>query len=87
MFTATCTSILNTGLLVEETHKALTDDDERELTAKESFRSEQTGPASSVGRVSAPGNGRSHVRSRGPDIPKSLKMVLAAPCLALRLTG
>ena len=26
------------GLLVEETRKALTDDEERELTARESFR-------------------------------------------------
>ena len=42
-----------------------------------------TGPDSAVGRVSAPGNGRSRVRSRAATFqsPK----VLAAPRLALRL--
>ena len=42
-----------------------------------------TGPGSSSGRVSASGKGRSRVR----DIPKSLKMILVAPHLALKLTG
>ena len=42
-----------------------------------------TGPGSSVGRVSTPGNGRSQVLILGRDIPKSLKMILAAPRLAL----
>ena len=42
---------------------------------------------SSVGRVSALGNRRSWVSISGRDIPKSLKIVLAAPRLALRLTG
>ena len=47
-----------------------------------------TGPGSSVGRVSASGNGRSRVRSRATTYQrKSLKMVLAAPGLAPRLTG
>ena len=39
---------------------------------------------SSVGRVSA---WAVTCSIPGRDIPKSLKMVLAAPCLALRLTG
>ena len=44
-------------------------------------------PSSLVGRVSASAKGRSRVRFPGNDIPESLKMVLAAPRLALRLTG
>ena len=46
-----------------------------------------TGPDSSVGRVSAPGNGRSRVRSRAATYQSRKKMGLAAPRLALRLTG
>ena len=48
-----------------------------------------SGPGSSVGRGSAPGNGKSRPVGSitGRDIPKSLKMVLAAPRSALRLTG
>ena len=45
------------------------------------------GPDSSVCRVSASGNGRSRVRSRAATYQSRLKMVLAAPRLALRLTG
>ena len=57
---------------------------------------DDTGPGSSVGRVSASWNARSQVRScvvlpwssiLGRGIPKLLKMELAAPRLALRLTG
>ena len=47
----------------------------------------RTGHDSSVGRVSAPGNGRSRVRSRAATYQSRKKMVLAAPRLALRLTG
>ena len=46
-----------------------------------------TGPDSSVGRVSAPGNGRSRVRSRAATYQSRKKMLLAAPRLVLRLTG
>ena len=46
-----------------------------------------TGPGSSVGRVSASGNGRSRVRSRAATYQSRKKVVLAAPRLALRLTG
>ena len=45
-----------------------------------------TGPRSSVGRVSASGNERSQVWP-GAATYQSLKMVLIAPCMALRLTG
>ena len=54
--------------------------------AVQSERGPHTNPSSSVGIVFAPGNRRCWVRSQG-HVPKSLKMVLAAPCLALRLTG
>ena len=47
----------------------------------------KTGPDSSVGRVSAPENGRSRVRSRAATYQSRKKMVVAAPRLALRLTG
>ena len=46
-----------------------------------------TGLDSSVGRVSAPGNWRSRVRSRAATYQSRKKMVLAAPRLILRLTG
>ena len=39
-----------------------------------------TGPVSSVGRVSAPSNGRSWVQPSRAATYHSLKMVLAAPC-------
>ena len=44
---------------------------------------QDTGPGSLVGRVSASGNGF----DPGRDIPNSLKVVLAAPRLALSLMG
>ena len=47
-----------------------------------------TGHGNSISRVSAPGNGREAVGSiTGRNIPKLLKMVLAAPRLALWLMG
>ena len=49
------------------------------------WTSSSIGPGSSVGRVSALGKVMGSIM--GCDIPKSLKMVLAAPRLALRLTG
>ena len=45
-----------------------------------------TGSNSSVGRVSTPGNGR-YGFDPGPRHTKVVKNVLAAPRLALRLTG
>ena len=46
-----------------------------------------TGPGSSVGRVSASGEWEVTGLIPGRDIPKSLKMFLASPRLALRLMG
>ena len=46
-----------------------------------------TGPGSSVGRVSAQRERAVTGLIPGRDIPKSLKIVLAGPRLALRLAG
>ena len=45
-----------------------------------------TDPASSIGRVSTPGNGSTWVQSHALTY-HSLEMVIAAPRLALRLAG